>query len=138
MIMNRMYSVNALKSGNLHLSNYSHRGAKKFKILEDIVYKYVQGIHMISGMKGTGKSTFLNLLEDKHRHNRVFLHLNILDSSFDLVSEITIFLDKVINEESIKNRNENKLEDIREYKEMLSKLKYKLLNETLIKGYVLI
>ena len=51
MIMNRMYSVNALKSGNLHLSNYSHRGAKKFKILEDIVYKYVQGIHMISGMR---------------------------------------------------------------------------------------
>lgn len=133
MIMNRKYGVSALKKENLYLINYGHRGVEKFKILEDIIDKYVQGIHIISGMKGTGKSTFLNLLEDRNEKNRVFLHLNILDSSFDLVSEITIFLDNLINTESIENANESKLENIDKYKERLNKLKYKLFNEILIK-----
>ncbi|MDD7795905.1 P-loop NTPase fold protein [Clostridium sp. 'White wine YQ'] len=125
MALNRKYSVNALKKEEIHLANYSSRILNKRKKLNEIIGQYIQGIHVISGMRGVGKTTFINLFKDKYINNRTFIHLNVLDSSFDLISEIIIHIDSLINDGGLKNAER--------CREKINRLKYKIFNEVLIK-----
>lgn len=125
MVLNRKYNVSALEKEEIHLANYSSRILNKRNKLNEIIRQYIQGIHIISGMRGVGKTTFINLFKDEYINDRIFIHLNVLDSSFDLISEIIIYLDNLINEKSL-----NSTEICRE---KINRLKYKIFNEVLIK-----
>lgn len=125
MVLNRKYNVSALEKEKIHLANYSSRILNKRNKLNEIIGKYIQGIHILSGMRGAGKTTFINLFKDENINDRIFIHLNVLDSSFDLISEMIIYLDNLINEKSLNNTEI--------YREKINKLKYKIFNEVLIK-----
>ncbi|RDU23081.1 P-loop NTPase fold protein [Anaerosacchariphilus polymeriproducens] len=125
MVLNRKYNVSALEKEKIYLANYSSRILNKRNKLNEIIGQYIQGIHIISGMRGAGKTTFINLFKDEYINDRIFLHLNVLDSSFDLISEMIIYLDNLINERGL-----NSTERCRE---KISRLKYKIFNEVLIR-----
>lgn len=138
MATNRIYNTKALTKNNLYLVNYSPERVTILNKVKSIIYKYTTGIHIIAGMRGAGKSTFLNVCMDEYKDKMKFLHLNVIDSSFDLVSELTIFLDNLINLELKKINNyyykdENLLYKIKDYNEKISKLKHSILNDILIK-----
>lgn len=125
MVLNRKYNVSALEKEKMHLANYSSRILNKRNQLNEIIRQYTQGIHIISGMRGAGKTTFINLFKDEYNKNSIFIHLNVLDSSFDLISEMIIYLDNLINNECL-----NSTEVCRE---KINRLKYKIFNEVLVK-----
>ncbi|ELC8425091.1 hypothetical protein QYB63_001669 [Clostridium perfringens] len=125
MILNRKYTVSALDRDKKHLANYPDRILNKQHKLNYIIREYIQGIHIISGMRGVGKTTFINLFKDEDIKDGVFIHLNVLDESFDLVSEIVINLENLIEKKILNCSNE--------CKERINKLKYKIFNEVLIK-----
>ncbi|WP_455795708.1 P-loop NTPase fold protein [Clostridium butyricum] len=125
MVLNRKYNVSALKKEKIHLASYSSLILNKRNKLNEIIGQYIQGIHIISGMRGAGKTTFINLFKDEHVNDRIFLHLNVIEGSFDLVSEMIIYLDNLVNEGSL-----NITEGCRE---KINRLKYKIFNDVLIK-----
>lgn len=125
MVLNRKYNISALEKEKIHLANYSSRILNKRNQLNEIIREYNHGIHIISGMRGAGKTTFINLFKDEYIKDNIFIHLNVLDSSFDLISELIIYLDNLINEECL-----NSTEVCRE---KINRLKYKIFNEVLVK-----
>jgi len=124
-VLNRKYNVSALEKEKIHLANYSSLILNKRNQLNEIIRQYTQGIHIISGMRGAGKTTFINLFKDEYNKDSIFIHLNVLDSSFDLISEMIIYLDNLINNECL-----NSTEVCRE---KINRLKYKIFNEVLVK-----
>lgn len=125
MILNRTYGVGAIKSIDSRLAIYPDRLLNNRSLFRQIIGGYIQGLHLIGGFRGSGKTTFLNLFKDEFKDEKFFLHLNILDESYDLISEIVILLDKIIEEE--------KLDVCDECRSKITELKYNILNEVLIK-----
>lgn len=66
MVLNRKYNVSALQKEKIHFASYSSLMLNKRNKLNEIIGQYIQGIHIISGMRGAGKTTFINLFKDEH------------------------------------------------------------------------